>query len=281
MDFQIGAISFLNTVPLVAWFETPAGRRHTLLRVLPSQLTEILRTNRAHVGLLPVAEILRGYSGGILAGTGIACRGPADSVKIFCAGPLRDLTLVRADRGSRSSVALLAIILREMFAITPTFTEMIPEAGMTPAAGEGLLIIGDRCFEFERSLAATGRAEIRGWDLGRLWLEMTGLPFVFAAWALAPGFLEEFGRPQAEALRDMLNEARDYGLENLGFLSQREVDRGSLGVGGAPTLAAVDHYLRDSLRYHLGKEELAGMRRFQELGVKYGLFPALSFPGII
>ncbi len=281
MIFQIGAISFLNTVPLIEWFETEEGRGHALLRVLPSQLTGILRRGEAHVGLLPVAEVLRGHTDGILAGTGIACRGEADSVKVFCAESLAELTRIRADRGSRSSVALLRILLKEMFGISPAITEMIPDAGMVPAAGEGLLIIGDRCFEYERALSRPGREGVRGWDLGKLWLDLTGLPFVFAAWALAPGFLAEYGRPRAAELKGVLNRARDYGLSRIGSLAQRAAAEGQLGVGGEANPAAVKAYLEKSLRYRLGAEDLAGMKRFQELGRAHGLFPELPFPAVI
>ncbi len=278
MDYKIGAISFLNTVPLIEWFQTPEGKKHSLLRVLPSELTELLQKGRVHTGLLPVAEILRGYSGGILWGTGIACRGNADSVKVFCTCPLQDLKWIRADRGSRSSVALLKIILSEMYGVEPFFEEMVPKPMMTPGQDEGLLIIGDRCFEFERALAQSGREDIHGWDLGNLWLELTGLPFVFAAWSLAPEFIREFGKQQALELCDLLNKARSYGLEHLGFLSRREVSHGCLGVGGSSTFEAVDFYLRDSLKYELGNDEFVSMRRFHGLGIKHGVFPDLQFP---
>ncbi|RLB61424.1 MAG: hypothetical protein DRH08_13960, partial [Deltaproteobacteria bacterium] len=224
------------------------------------------------------AEILRGYSGGILWGTGIACRGNAGSVKVFCTCPLQDLKWIRADRGSRSSVALLKIILSEMYGVEPFFEEMVPEPMMIPGQDEGLLIIGDRCFEFEQALAQCGREDIHGWDLGNLWLELTGLPFVFAAWALAPDFIEEFGKQQALELCDVLNKARSYGLDNLGFLARREVSHGCLGVDGSSTFEAVDIYLRDFLKYDLGNEEFVSMHRFHGLGIKHGVFPDVPFP---
>ncbi len=281
MDFRVGAISFLNTVPLIEWFGTEEGKRHHLLRVLPSELSEILRAGEAQVGLLPLAEILRGRSDGILGETGIACRGDAASVKVFCTCPLGELTRVRADRGSRSSVALLKIILRETHGLTPDFTTMTPDADMVPGPGEGLLIIGDRCFDFERTLGTPGREDIHGFDLGRLWLDLTGLPFVFAAWALAPGFLAEFGLDRARELGGILDAARDYGRERLAFLARREAARGCLGLGGGDTPDAVGAYLQKSLRYRLTEDEIAGMKRFHVLGVEHGLFPDLPFPRLI
>jgi chorismate dehydratase len=280
MNFQIASVSFLNALPLVEWFDTPDGAGHTVLDAIPSRLAEILAQGKAHAGLLPVAESLRAGSDGILMGTGIACQGAVDSVKLYCRGVPGDLTTIRADRGSRSSVALLKILLKEMYSSSPVFSEIKPTSKGHLMPQEGLLVIGDRCLEMEKRLGNKGPedADLVGWDLGQLWWDLTGLPFVFATWALAPGFVAKHGTCQVENLKQVLESARDFGLNNIPDLARREADLGRLGRGGDASAEAIDYYFSKSLCYILDDREFQGMKRFHELGVGHGLFPDLPFP---
>ena len=55
----------------------------------------------------------------------------------------------------------------------------------SPAEDEADLVIGDRCFAFQRDLVKPGRGRVRVFDLGQEWMDFSGLPFVFAAWAVS------------------------------------------------------------------------------------------------
>ncbi len=280
MDYRLAAVSFLNTVPLIEWFLTDEGRGPALQRALPSRIYPLLASGEAHAGLLPVAVALSRPCDGIICGAGIACRGPVGSVKVFCSGPLSEVTRVQADRGSRSSVALLTILLAEMHGRAVEVVEVEPAPGATPGPDEGLLVIGDRCFEYERALKDSGVEGVEAWDLGQLWHDLTGLPFVFAIWTLAPGFTAEHGREKALMLREQLILARDYGLQNLDRIARRESDQGRLGIGGDAGFQAVRYYFRDYLQFIIGDEELSGIRRFHQLGIKHGVFPDAPFPTV-
>jgi predicted solute-binding protein len=216
MPYRIATVSFLNCLPLVEWFTTPEGSaRVTLSSDLPSRLSAVLATDRADVALLPTVEILRGHAAGIIGGSGIACRGAVDSVKLYHRGPLAGLKRVAVDRGSRTSVALLRILLAETADNAPVFAEVTPQPGRLPRPGEGVLVIGDRCFAFDRWLRA---------------------------------------------------------------LAAREAGAGCLGPGGEATAAALEYYFSHSLRYRLGDEELAGMRRFRDLCAAHGLMEPTAGP---
>jgi len=282
MRYRIAAVSFLNTIPLIDRFDQNDDPRVALSRALPSRLGDILASGEADVALLPVVEIFRGASGGMLPGTGIACRGEVDSVKMFYRGDPARLTEVVVDRGSRSSVALLRILLEEKYTIQPGFTEIVPRPGWRPKMNQGALIIGDRCFEYEKNLRDNPDPEVADWDLGGAWSELTGLPFVFAAWAVAPGFTEKAGKAGLRDLTALLTEARDYGLAHLEEIVAREAAAGRLGHRGEAGPAALDYYFRHSLRYVLGEAslryvlgeaEMAGLHRFHEYCVKHGVVP--------
>jgi len=278
MNYRIAAVSFLNTVPLIDWFETTESASVQLMRALPSRLAALLRAGEADVGLLPVVEIFRGHSDGVVSSSGIACDGDVDTVKLYAAGDPGDLKRVSTDRGSRTSVALLRILLAELYGCRPDFLEAEPRATDRPAAGEGMLVIGDRCFEFEANLRETGTTTVQAWDLGGLWRQMTGLPFVFAAWATAPGFPARVGEQAVATLAALLDRARDHGLENLDALARREAQSGQLGHQGQATAEAIAYYFRQSLCYRIGEPELAGIRLFHELCIKHGEAPAGSRP---
>lgn len=269
--YRLGAVSFLNTLPLIDWFESRGPENVQVHRALPSRLPGMLARDEVDVALLPVVEIFRGKSGGMLSGTGIAGRGKVDSVKILVSGSWQNVELVLADRGSRSSVALLQVLFHELAESCPTFCEAEPKVGDLPKPGQAILVIGDRCFEFERHLNQHPRTDLSFLDLGQMWTDMTGLPFVFAAWAVSPCFEERFGREGVKQIKDLLLSARDHGFQNLTRLAEAAAKNGALGHQGEATTAAIDYYFRKSLRYELKEDELAGMTRFQELCLKHGL----------
>jgi len=281
MVFRIAAVSFLNAIPLIDWFDQTRNDRVVLDHALPSRLGGLLASGEADVAMLPVVEIFRGASPGMLPGTGIACLGDVDTVKLYHRGALARLVRVAVDRGSRTSVALLRILLQEQFGIHPEFTEIEPQTDWRPTADEGALIIGDRCFEYEKELRENGETGVTSYDLGGAWYKLTGLPFVFAAWAVAPGFPQKVGDEGLSELTDLLTRARDYGLAHLNEIAAREASAGRLGHRGEATAEALDYYFRHSLRYVLGEEEMAGLNRFHEFCVKHGVVPDGAAPSIL
>lgn len=284
MTYRIATVSFLNCVPLVDWFSTPEGaERVTLTGHLPSRLAGLLADGAADAALLPTAELLRGRAAGLIGRSGIACRGPVDSVKLFHNGPASALRRVAVDRGSRTSVALLRVLLAETAGCAPPFVEVEPRPGVLPGPGDGVLVIGDRCFAFDRwrrlDPAVAGALTVM--DLGQAWLEFTGLPFVFAAWAAAPGLVESGRTTAVRDLADLLDQARNHGLGRLSELAAREAAAGALGPGGEATPAAIEHYFRRSLRYRLGDTELEGIQRFRDLCIAHRLVAPTEGPVLL
>lgn len=279
MTLRLAAVSFLNTIPLVEWFVCQDAPEVELDLRLPSRLASCLAAGTADAALLPVAEVLAGRSGGILPDACIAGIGAVDSVKLFSAGDLNAVERIAADRGSRSSVALLHILLAELIGRAPSCTEIEPKPGTAPRSGEAVLVIGDRCFAYENGLPDVDSVQV--FDLGAMWYKLTGTPFVFAVWAAAPGLTAKIGRAEINRLAALLNHARDHGLSVLPEIAAREAAAGRLGVGGVATAAAIEQYFRQSLHYTLGDAEMAGIRKFQELSIKHGLLPAGQMPPVL
>lgn len=275
-SFYIAAVSFLNTIPLL---EGLVDRTGVSLDVdLPSRLVEKLAVGSADAALVPVAEILAGRTGGILSPTGIACDGAVDSVMLFAAADPGDLQRVFVDRGSRSSVALLRILLTELHHARPEFVEVEPQPGQRLDPKDGILIIGDRCFAQQAALARGECAGQRVHDLGAMWKNLTGLPFVFAAWAAAPDLVERRGLDAACELGDLLTAARDRGLARLDEIAAEQAAAGRLGRGGEASAAAIAYYYRQSLRFVLDERARRGMLRFRELAQIHEVIPAGPAP---
>jgi chorismate dehydratase len=255
---RIGAVSFLNTVPLIHGLDEDG--RVEVIRDLPSRLADRLWEDQVDVGLIPVVEYLRGVGGDIVPGICIGAVGPVHSVKVFSRCPLERAASIAVDRGSRSSVALLRVLLAERFDHHPDLNTVEPRTEDPFAHHDTVLVIGDRALEIE----ARRDDSVHVYDLGALWHELTGLPFVFAAWVLSPAYSAAEARARRVELIALLHAARAAGFAHLD----------ALAAGHATArldAAALKRYWTRSIRYEMGEDELAGLELFAELAQRHNL----------
>jgi chorismate dehydratase len=252
--FRVGAVSFVNTVPLIDGLDEHP--RVLVQRDLPARLADLLEEDRIDVGLIPAVEYLRGVGGDLVPGICIGAHGAVRTVKVFSRKPLEQAADIAVDRGSRSSVALLRVLLGEMYASEPDLHICEPRPEALFAHHDTVLVIGDRADEIE----ARG---LHVYDLGEMWYELTGLPFVFAAWVLS----ERTSRSDERRgeLIEILSQARDRGFSRFEELAESESRRRRLDP------ASVLVYWREHIHYTLGEAELAGLQKFASLAAKYDL----------
>ncbi len=115
---RVGAVNYLNTKPLVYDFERLAPQAE-LVFDSPSRLADDLAAGRLDVALIPSIEFFHDPTYTIVSDACIACRGPVLSVKLFSRGPIESIRTLALDEGSRTSVALVRILLDERFGIAP------------------------------------------------------------------------------------------------------------------------------------------------------------------
>jgi chorismate dehydratase len=266
---RLGAVGYLNARPLVYGLEHQA--RFDLRYDIPSECARLLHAHAIDVGLIPSIEYLRGpqpYR--FVPGPAVTSRGAVASVAIYTQVEPRDIRSIAMDTSSRTSVALATVMARRAFDVTPEAVPMAPDLEAMLARADAALIIGDIALFLDHATVrlkpdTTGTSEIRNprsaiqkIDLGSLWTESTGLPFVYAVWA---GWPDALG-PDDVAL---LQGARDAGVAD------------SDGVAHAyypddPGREAVaKRYLRDNIRYVLGDDELEGLRTFYRYAAEEGL----------
>ncbi|PHR98614.1 MAG: hypothetical protein COA78_25870 [Blastopirellula sp.] len=251
---RVGAVNYLNTKPLVYQLEEIAPNVR-LSFDLPSRLADQLAANELDVALIPSVEYFRNADAyRIISDACIGCRGPVWSVKLFCRVPADQIKTVALDEGSRTSAALVRILLKQKYGIEPQLLPLPIGDDMNQSTADAMLLIGDRAMHTPLS----SFAEI--WDLGDIWCRWTELPFVFAMWVTRADF-------DCAGLAQSLNSARDLGQNALQSISEIEAAKVALSV---PECLS---YLRDNLHFHLGPRELAGLRLFYDYAAELDLAP--------
>lgn len=241
---RIGAVSYLNSKPLIHGLEQFAPWAELVLDV-PSRLADRLSRGDLDVALIPSIEAFRSAEYCIVSDACIACRGPVLSVRLLSRVPISAIETLALDVGSRTSVALVQILLRHRFGVTPSL-QSLPLGSCTTAESikaDAVLLIGDR------AIHATRLGFSQQWDLGEQWCRWTGLPFVFAMWTARREL-------PTRALETALRQARDVGVAQLERIAAREAP--AVGLDEQACLS----YLRDNLHFTLGARERQGLELF-------------------
>ena len=245
---RLGAVSYLNVAPIIHGLAGDPDFR--LIQEVPSRVAERLHAGEIDLGTIPSIEYAFG-SYAIVPGIAIASRGPVRSVCLYYEGPLGAVRRVALDTSSRTSVALVKILLRERLGEDPEYVPMGPSLDDMLAAADAALLIGDP------ALYAT--SDVPRLDLGEEWTKATGLPFVYAFWAGRAGVV---GREEVERLQESLR----LGLAAIPEIAARyEPGRGREDVSAS--------YLRENIVFTLGEEEKAGLASFYRRAHALGLIP--------
>lgn len=253
MATRIGAVSYLNTKPLIYGLRSALPECELFLD-LPSRLAERLAAGELDVALIPSVEFLREGRFSIVTDACIACRGPVRSVRLLFRKPPAQVRRLALDVGSRTSAALAQILLNKRYGIRPELVSLPLETSFNDIAADAILVIGDRAMKIPPS------RYVAMWDLGQQWTEQTSLPFVFAMWATGS---EDIPAVVCEALRS----ARDEGLKHLTSIVAAEAPRHGLSEDDCL------RYFRQQLHFVLGPSERQGLDLFRQYATELGLLP--------
>ncbi|MBD3676090.1 MAG: menaquinone biosynthesis protein [Planctomycetaceae bacterium] len=249
---RVGAVSYLNSKPLIAGLEDSPLCELSL--DYPSRLADHLADGTLDIGLIPSVECLRHPEYEVISDACVATRGDVMSVKLYSRVAPGSIETLALDEGSRTSAALVRTYLAHKFGVEPEVRALPLDSEQLDAEADAILMIGDRAMHSPDEQFHTV------WDMGHQWREWTGLPFVFAVWAARPGV--DLDRLEAE-----LSNARDRGLGLIDEIAEQEAKALGLSVQTAA------NYLQHNLYFHLGPAERHGFRLFQELAAETGLIP--------
>ena len=179
----VGCVSYLNAKPLIDGFDA-ALPGHDLVLEVPAGQIDLLLADQVDLALCPVVDYYRSPAPLVAVPVGgIGCAGPTLTVRLFSPVPLDQITAVRLDADSHTSVCLLAVVLDAVYGIRPAVTVGLPGADEPDPPGVARLLIGDKVVTH-----APADADFpHQLDLGGAWHELTGRPFVFALWLARAG----------------------------------------------------------------------------------------------
>jgi chorismate dehydratase len=238
---RVGAVSYLNTKPLLYGIQnSPIINEISLIADYPARISDKLLSNEIDIGLVPVALIPEMNEYHICTNYCIACDGPVASVCLFSEVPIDEIKTVLLDYQSRTSVMLAEILFEKYWKQKPVFQHTVPDflnqIGGTTAA----VVIGDRALRLRST-------SFHVYDLGEAWKNMTGLPFVFAAWisnkVLERSWVERF------------NEANAFGVQNIPLVLEQITDH----------FFDFKKYYTHHLNYVLDENKIKGLKLFLQM----------------
>lgn len=215
---KIGRIGYINCAPVYGAIDRgvvrlPGGAE--LVTGTPAELNDLLVAGELDLSVISAVEYARHARDLVLLpDLAISCDGPVRSVALFSLRPVAQLDgrTVLLSASSRTSVALLELLCRDVWTIKPKFAEARAEAqdleALASLPHEAVLVIGDAALKL-----AAARAYPHRYDLGDEWKRWTGRPFVFAVWAAQRSV-------NATPAHDALLASRRWGLEHLDEIAE-------------------------------------------------------------
>lgn len=212
MKLRIGKIPYANLFPIFYALERECDcSSYEFIEGVPSVLNKMLRVGEIDISPSSSIEYLRNpslYS--IIEGHSISSKGPVGSIFLFTTKQIEELngSTIYVSSQSETSVALLDIILKKFYGVQ---CKLQISENPENSGADTFLLIGDDALKYSSRFTAYSSRLI--YDLGELWYEKTGLPFVFALWIVRADTNEKH-RLLSTFVKD-LAQARDRALKRL------------------------------------------------------------------
>jgi len=269
---RVGHIQFLNCLPIY-WGLMRSGALIDvdLQKDSPDRLSAALVAGDLDIGPISLVEYLRNASELLLLpDLAVGSDGPVLSVNVVSTRPLPDLDGAKVALGStsRTGVLLAQMLLADRYGAHPEYFTCPPDLTQMLLEADAGVLIGDVAL---RALYEAPRRGLEVTDLGQAWREWTGLPMVFAVWAVRRDFAANHPGVVKEVHGSFLN-SRDLCLAELDDVA---VSAARWEPFDAETLAS---YFR-VLDFSLGERQVAGLREFADRAAKRGGVPALPAEG--
>jgi len=266
---KISIVKYLNAVPL-AWgiLEGPQKGNFNPVLSTPAECADQLANGSVDIGLIPSIEFQRIKGSRIVPGPAVASLYYVRSVILVSMVPLWKVKTVACDNGSRTSVALTKIIFDEFYHIRPDFRPAAPNLAEMLANNDAALLIGDNALKFieinerpdiekQKALVRLGAEPLEVFDLAERWRFLTGLPFVFAFWAVREGFKEP-------GIVDTLKASRDFGVSNIPEIAQKYGEQLQIKK------EFIQDYLEKNVHYYMDHACLEALQLFYEKAARVG-----------
>ncbi len=247
---KVGAVSYLNTKPLVWGLDKMDGIIDLHYEV-PSKLFKMFAGGLLDIALIPIIRYFGNEDYRVIPDISISSKGRVESVNLYVTGDVNNIKTVALDTSSLTSRALTAVILKKRYNLSPDFIDWNNGPDIATSGADATLIIGDNAMKpYDNKYKVL--------DLGEEWMNLTGLPFVFAVWVTKDG-------ADLRGFDKVLKEAKENGINSLEKIAEAESKR--LNFSKEVCL----NYLSKAIHYDLGKDEINGVEKFNEYTLELGL----------
>ena len=248
---RLSIVGYLNSLPL-SW-----GFIHNQSKDVfdydfspPSLCADQIAVGSVDVGLIPAIEYQRITNLKIVPNLSVASKRKVSSVLLISKVPIQKVNSIALDKSSRTSVALLQILLKIRFKLNPLVTSHEPDLKKMLHYNDAALLIGD-------SALTANITGLYHYDLSEEWRNETGKPFVFAFWAIRT----ESGLTSSTQFL----ESYHYGVSHLKDIVKQQSRKLSLPQ------KQISNYLKHCIDYYLDEENLDGLLLFYELANQLGI----------
>ena len=267
MTVNIGHIQYANCTPIFSALALNFDcSRYRFVDGVPARLNAMLRAGDLDLSPSSSIEYAQAHEQYcLLPELSISAIGPVKSVFLFSRVPIEELdgAPIGLTAESDTSVNLLKVLLARKYGFRNSFERSSLPLDEALAQYPGLLLIGDKAL---KGAAAAGGA-YRIYDLGELWFEFTGLPFVFALWIVR----QEAAREKREELsllcRDLIS------AKKIAYRSYPEIAAGCPEREWLGVEELVDYWR--TISYELTPAHLEGANCFFRHAFEMGLIPTL------
>lgn len=262
---RIGHINYANCTPIfTAMHELFPSDGYQFVSGVPARLNSMLASG--DIDLCPSSSIAFSMLPDklmIMPDLSISSFGAVQSVLLFSKKAIETLdgSTVMLSAESGTSVNLLKVLLKKRFSLNCTFQSTAMTGLESLNDADALMLIGDAALK-----AAQTCSDIYIYDLGELWYEWTGTPFVFALWLVSR---EAFQRNPDELLilSDRFVAAKKHAMTNLARIADQAPEKNWMG---RDRLLEYWHVLS----YDLTDQHIEGLKLFFRYAAELGLIKA-------
>ena len=261
---RLGHIIYSNCFPIQAGILTgKVAFPFAIVEGIPTELNRYLAEGKIDVS--PSSSIEYAMNPGryrLLPGLSITSRNKVMSILLESKVPLEDLDnkTVALTTASATSVVLLRVILELFTGVSPDFLQYEQGVEDPYDQADAVLTIGDLAIQ-----RAAGPRFPHAYDLGEVWHQQTGLPFVFALWQV--NYRKTIDHDLAR-LNDILKESKVYGLSRLGELAE-----GHSAQFGVSVETLIQYW--NCFSYDFGPEEQKALLTYYGYAMELGVIDSV------
>jgi len=253
---RLGHIQFLNCLPLYyGLVKNDVLLDVDLVKADPADLAVTLVDGGLDIAPIPAIEYARHADELVLLpDIAISSDGEVQSILLLSKTPTSELDggVVALTNASRTSQALARILLAKRWGVAPAYVQMPSDLGSMLREADAALLIGDDALRayWQRP------PHLFSYDLGTVWNEWTGLPMVYAVWAVRREFAES--DPDAVGrVSQALSESLDYCRLHLDDISE---------YAARWEAFPAEHFRSyfDALQFRFGPRYREGLTRYME-----------------